>query len=84
MKTREQIQQIALERYPKDKDFVKDNYQQLKRDGFLEGFLLCQEQEHPNRCGHCSPDGTLRMGDAEIICPYCNGSAEEHAPKPKQ
>jgi len=46
MKTREQIQQIALERYPRKADFFKEHREQIKRDAFIEGYLMCQEQDN--------------------------------------
>jgi hypothetical protein len=90
MKTREEVDATIV--HGKELGYWKNNAEEdymtvpisvLKYITVMEE-LLCQEQEHPNRCGHCSPDGTLRSGDMEIICPYCNGSGEEHTPKPKQ
>jgi len=90
MKTREEVEKIALEIHPEPTRTGQRVHCSLKffrrklREAFTEGYLLSQEQEHPNRCGRCTPDGTLRSGDMEIICPYCNGSGEERTPKPKQ
>jgi hypothetical protein len=67
---------IRYERWKEDGDIKNLTVEQMA-DWFIE------EEGHPNRCGRCTPDGTLRSGDMEIICPYCNGSGEERTSKPK-
>lgn len=42
MKTREEVEKMAVERYPRKDDFFIEQRQELRRNAFTEGYLLSQ------------------------------------------
>jgi len=51
MKTREEIEAIALELYPESPNFFGMDTNKTRRDGFIKGYELCQQNQ--TKCGFC-------------------------------